>query len=59
MRMITISLIASCLFAAGCAGNQPKQASNGPSCSSGQNGQTLGCAVTIGVTAIIKAAQND
>jgi uncharacterized lipoprotein YajG len=59
MRIVTSLFILGCILLAGCATAPSSQAQTGPSCSSGQNGQTLGCAATIAISAVIKAAQKD
>lgn len=59
MRAIAFFVVLSATLITGCATAPSSQTHNGPSCSSGPNGQSLGCAATIGVSAIIKAAQRD
>jgi uncharacterized lipoprotein YajG len=59
MRAMISLIIVACALLAGCATAPQSQAQGGPSCSSGSNGQTLGCAATIVVSAVIKAAQKD
>ncbi|MGF6492766.1 putative lipoprotein YajG [Luteibacter sp. 621] len=59
MRVSISLIICGCILLAGCATAPSNQAQTGPSCSSGQNGQTVACAATIAVSAVIKAVQKD